>query len=471
MKCLDILSEPPNMLIFQNEKNKKTSGAVFSIILFIIMIIISVAYIHDYAINDKYTFEAMKFYNFTNDDEELQKIVDNDKYKPYLNFDVRLRNDNFTVCEGKDCVFLEKNYTDIVGDSRYIFSRLSNAYLINIIYKCGADINCSSFYELVKSGNIYYGQIDLTFPRYKINHAADIPVTRDNEEKKKIHRISVGFSRDLEFYISRFEWEVMIYQDQKSFLDLLFNNNKEYIFGHFKNDGPEKEKKYFNLNKHTIINKGDNYFLVVSQSTFSYNFYEYLLYKRKRISFFDVIGKILAYLPTLKSFFSIIFSLYSNKIDNYEILEKILNPAKDINKKIELEKFNISEIIPDDGKNKDKEKQTGQKKTEPLIDKSSSNNISEKPDNNRIDEVPQIALDKFSCFSFLFNNIYSKCCGTNKNQEKINKINDIVCKYISIESLIYNQIKIENLFKDYKWNNKILNNIQSNTMINQLKNT
>jgi hypothetical protein len=185
MKCLDILSEPPNMLIFQNEKNKKTSGAVFSIILFIIMIIISVAYIHDYAINDKYTFEAMKFYNFTNDDEELQKIVDNDKYKPYLNFDVRLRNDNFTVCEGKDCVFLEKNYTDIFGDSRYIFSRLSNAYLINIVYKCGADINCSSFYELVKSGNIYYGQIDLTFPRYKINHAADIPVTRDNEEKKK----------------------------------------------------------------------------------------------------------------------------------------------------------------------------------------------------------------------------------------------------------------------------------------------
>lgn len=199
MKSLDILSESPNMFIFQNEKNKKTSGGVMSIILFIIIIIISVAYIHDYVINDKYILEAIKFYNFTYNKEELPKIVDNDKYKPDLNFDVSLNNDNFTVCEGNNnYTFLEKNYTDRLGYSRYRFSKLTNAYIINIVYKCGTDLNCSSFYELVKSGNIYYGQIDLTYPRYKINHAADLPVTRDNEEEEKIERISLGFTKDLE---------------------------------------------------------------------------------------------------------------------------------------------------------------------------------------------------------------------------------------------------------------------------------
>ena len=105
-----------------------------------------------------------------------------------------------------------------------------------------------------------------------------------------------------------------------------------------------------------------------------------------------------------------------------------------------------------------------------MIDKSGDKNNSEKPDKNKIDEVPQIVLDKFSCRSFWFNNVYSKCCGTIKNQEKINRINNIIYKYMSIDSLLYNQIKLENLFNDYKWNKNILNNIQSNGMVNQLNN-
>ena len=41
---------------------------------------------------------------------------------------------------------------------------------------------------------------------------------------------------------------------------------------------------------------------------------------------------------------------------------------------------------------------------------------------------------------------------------------------MSIDSLLYNQIKLENLFNDYKWNKNILNNIQINVMVNQLNN-
>ena len=32
-------------------------------------------------------------------------------------------------------------------------------------------------------------------------------------------------------------------------------------------------------------------------------------------------------------------------------------------------------------------------------------------------------------------------------------------------------MKLENLFKDYKWNNSMLNDIQNNPMIIKLKNT
>jgi hypothetical protein len=38
-----------------------------------------------------------------------------------------------------------------------------------------------------------------------------------------------------------------------------------------------------------------------------------------------------------------------------------------------------------------------------------------------------------------------------------------------VENIIYNQIKIENLLKDYRWNNLQLKNIQNNELIIQLE--
>ena len=42
-------------------------------------------------------------------------------------------------------------------------------------------------------------------------------------------------------------------------------------------------------------------------------------------------------------------------------------------------------------------------------------------------------------------------------------------KYLSIDSILYNQIMIENLIKDYNWNNSLLNNINNNELILKLK--
>lgn len=43
-------------------------------------------------------------------------------------------------------------------------------------------------------------------------------------------------------------------------------------------------------------------------------------------------------------------------------------------------------------------------------------------------------------------------------------------RYLSIDSLLFNQINIENLLKDYKWNNPLLNKVQNNQMIVKLNN-
>ena len=61
-------------------------------------------------------------------------------------------------------------------------------------------------------------------------------------------------------------------------------------------------------------------------------------------------------------------------------------------------------------------------------------------------------LIKVSFIDFIFNNIYCKKSKKRKEQEIIEICNKIIAKYISLDVIIYNQIVLEHLFKDYKWN-------------------
>ena len=117
------------------------------------------------------------------------------------------------------------------------------------------------FYDLIRANQIDYCLIKVKYPRKLINHTADIPITEDNEEK--LDRIGIGFTPDLDYFTSSFEWEIIIYEDQVSFFESFMGKNKEYIFGHFKNEKPEREKYNLNINKLRTMKDGDNYFLIV----------------------------------------------------------------------------------------------------------------------------------------------------------------------------------------------------------------
>ena len=57
-----------------------------------------------------------------------------------------------------------------------------------------------------------------------------------------------------------------------------------------------------------------------------------------------------------------------------------------------------------------------------------------------------------------------------KAQRIFNDCNKILFKYASIDTIVYNQISMENLLKDYKWNDPSLNNAENNPQFFELKN-
>ena len=113
-----------------------------------------------------------------------------------------------------------------------------------------------------------------------------------------------------------------------------------------------------------------------------------------------------------------------------------------------------------------------------LEEKFSINTINEEENNKKNDDDNEMNLNEESnknfkklCFiDFFINNIYCKCCKKSIHQEIINIYNNLIYNYCSIEHILYNQILLKNLFKDYKWNNQDFNDIMNNKYLIQLEN-
>ena len=63
MRQLDFLSTSPNIYIFREKTNKTNFGGVLFLIYIIIMLSISLIYIIDYIVNDKYIVETSSYLN------------------------------------------------------------------------------------------------------------------------------------------------------------------------------------------------------------------------------------------------------------------------------------------------------------------------------------------------------------------------------------------------------------------------
>ena len=217
---------------------------------------------------------------------------------------------------------------------------------------------------------------------------------------------------------------------------------------------------------------GEHYYKVLGQIRFVIDYNHYEEYKRTAKSFWDTVANICSLSLSVYNGFSFVFAkIYSNNFDNYKILEKILFNSRSKDdlkikktkiKEIELNnEFNKRDFLID---NKPEEQNIiiKNEKIDEFVDTSNEDN----KESNNINET----LPKLRFFDFIFNNVYnSKCCKMNR-QEIINKYNEIILNYYSVEKILYNQLMLEILLKDYKWNDPELNKLDNNKLIIQLKN-
>ena len=496
MHFFDFLSSPPNLFILQEKKAKTNCGGILFCFYIIIMLSISLAYKIKYAVNDKYSVEIKIIDNTTNNqipfhymykkesDIPYFRLDDDEELNPLLNISIYARGD-FKIYENSrntqkyldgDCI--DEKHSEYLYN---ITTRVSDLLYwdgngLEFHYICGNDSNCSSIDNQKRLERSFH----LGFPGFKLDHQAEIPFQIDRDELYVFPRI-FDFDDPNKGAIMEFDWEVIQYKDKPTIFDSFMNNKKKpTTFGHFKPEykitytemtPKEKYIKYKYDDKYNKI-----YYMNFLTITFNNNHYEYLLYERTKKEFLDILASIGALFSTIKFFFDFVFSFYSRNFNNYKVMEKLLSSSKGHFKKIEINsefKDSINQSTDEENNNLIKDKE----KNDSLIDKLSDENKEENEINiqkneidiKKADEDVPIVLDKLPFIDFFYNNIYCKCCKKRRNQELINLINKISYKYLSMEALLYNQLILEGLFKDYNWNNPSLKNILNNTMIKELK--
>ena len=95
--------------------------------------------------------------------------------------------------------------------------------------------------------------------------------------------------------------------------------------------------------------------------------------------------------------------------------------------------------------------------------------LKKKVDIEKEENLDNYDLNGINFMYFLLNNVYCKTKNIKKEFEIINICNNILMKYISVEVILYNQIILESILKDYKWNDICLKNIGNNFLVKKLK--
>lgn len=237
-------------------------------------------------------------------------------------------------------------------------------------------------------------------------------------------------------------WESIEYEEEKNIFQKTFDKirgkSNTYYGGDF------KSMEFFTDDGHVRKIQGEDMIVLLYLEVHP-NYSQHDKYTRKRNSFLDTLADISALSSTVLDLISLAYGfLYSQNYDNYKIVETILSKKMrlNINNKIE-EKDELKIELKTDLIDNDDNQVFEKEKTD------EEKNIDEDKEKKKC----SINLPFMRFYDFLVHEFYFKCFGPSKKQAFIDSCNDVIAKYTTVENLIYNQIRLENLLKDYKWNN------------------
>ena len=456
---LDLLSNTPKNFIFQKSSNKTIFGGFLSFIYILIVICLSFYYIVLFCQEKKYSIEYAHYEGFDNNENKIEE-----KYNPYFNikFLFMIKKDNqyyeyedphFALINGTNNQTIPTNITlNLRFSDINIFIALEKPWEIE-------DDTCKYYLLLIYNGFI-------------LEHQKTPPLHQVDEDNLFYNLVPIEYKHPMIFYDTK---KIVKYKADlglnklwnKTFLKKSEESLK--IIGLINNEIHSFLLKDL-IDDEEVLNINETEYTPMGAYSVRFDNDIYDEYSRTKKQIGETVAKIYSLSLSLYSILTFLLTFfYSSSFNNTKIIEKILNNSRKVAFKDKRDDDSTglnnnadktNSLLPANN-NEENIISINDEKTVKLDDKN------EQSFNNK--HYEEIKLPKFRFYEYLYHNIYSGCCEINR-QKIISKCNEIIANYYSIEYIIYNQIKLENLFKDYKWNDPELNCYENNNLIIDLKN-
>ena len=466
---LDLLTIAPKNIIFGNYSNKTNFGGFLTLVLLIIVLIIFAYYLIIFITEADYSIQYARFEKYLTRDE-INERPNDIRYNPYLMFYFDLV-DIFGNTLSEDFLIFNSSSLQFIPRKEYIKKRVTDFTNLKILYKCNNSENVSNYDECIAP--VWLVKLFTYYSYFKLDHQNSTSPLYVIEQDKFLGYY-LRFLPDQTRFITE-KWENVKYNPEAGLTKLWKNLNgvdneqQKYI-------GIKQSKTDSTINPYVdpiyIFNNTKYRFMGMVEYEVDFNHYDE--YTRTKKSFLVLISNVFSLSLGIFKFLRLFLTIfYSNNFDNYKIVEKLfydIKPVKiELTPKIKLNKSSINEnsLLDKNERSEDSSNYDEENKSIENEDIIHDINESEKEGKGKM------ILPKFRFIDFLFNNL---CCNKickNKRQEIITNCNKLINKYYSIENILYNQIKIERLLKDYKWNNEELANINNNNneLIYELNNS
>ena len=473
MKKFDILSQPPRTYIFERYSNKTIFGGVLSIIYLLIMIFISIYYIYNYIIGDKYEY----YYSYRELPEEQKKKV-------FAGFDpnppIHIKLDAINELDWNISSNLKFIYYTKDSEKKIIYRNdwteitIPDYAIIDLYYSID-DIN--DIKEIEFGENF---EVNLTYKTFYLDHQNPVCPFK----KIVIYKyLRFNFEKNFILYMN---WEFTKYKEKNDIFKIFSNYLRrpiQFLDGRLTINDLKEEKNDGEYNNEYIIDGEIHKYLgsiVIFNSRDT--IHEYLRQKREWLSVLATISAL------ANSFYSIFvrffYFIYSKKYDQYKIFKNILLLDAKIKKSDSIFLSEASNLKLNNFSLEKKVEKALEVREIQVINSNKNDSCSSTNNNDKGSECPttekeekdeevdnnNLHLPKMPFVNFIFNNLFIDKCSNSNKQKLINLSSKIIYKYYSIENILYNQIKFENLLNDYRWNNPKLKNVQNNKTILEIRN-
>ena len=189
MHSFDFFSVPPHTFIFQKESNKTNFGGFCCVLYMIVMLCISLLYLIDFFINDKYEIQYAEIKNTTTYNQRRELNNDSD-LNPNINITLQLYDFNGKKLSDRFVLLDIKNDYTKIERGKKIERRVTEAEF-GIFYDCNSD-NIDDCKRDVKDTTFLNYYIQIIYSGFELNHDQSIPFHKNE---------STNFEEFYEFFL------------------------------------------------------------------------------------------------------------------------------------------------------------------------------------------------------------------------------------------------------------------------------